>query len=139
MRVLLTPMTIPAIIIMLLQLDLVMSSQAERGLFNDLLNGLINILNNNRVRPENTPAVSPAVSPTSSSSRGDYCTIDRDHTMCKYKGPSRSCRAKTIFRTVSSKGKAAILDRHNQLRRKVAKGQERSQPPAANMKKLVNY
>lgn len=57
--------------------------------------------------------------------------------MCKYKGPSRSCRAKTIFRTVSSEGKAAILDRHNQLRRKVAKGQEWPQPAATNMKKLV--
>jgi len=62
--------------------------------------------------------------------------------MCKYKGPSASCSANTIFKTLSTEGKAAILDRHNLLRRKVAKGEETGginapQPPAANMKKMI--
>eukprot|EP00092_Neocalanus_flemingeri_P016210 GFUD01017545.1.p1 GENE.GFUD01017545.1~~GFUD01017545.1.p1 ORF type:complete len:219 (-),score=53.51 GFUD01017545.1:68-724(-) len=62
--------------------------------------------------------------------------------MCKYEGPSSSCSSKTIFRQLSSAAKTAILDRHNELRRKVAKGEEvgginAPQPAAANMKKMV--
>jgi len=62
--------------------------------------------------------------------------------MCKYQGPSTSCAGKTIFRSLSAAGKAAILDRHNTLRRKVAKGEEEGginppQPAAANMRKMV--
>ena len=57
-------------------------------------------------------------------------------------GPSGSCGEKTIFRTLSADGKAAILDRHNTLRRRVAKGEETGgvnapQPASANMKKMV--
>lgn len=62
--------------------------------------------------------------------------------MCKYAGPSAECAAKTEFRQLSAAGKTAILDKHNELRRKVAKGEETNgingaQPAAANMKKMV--
>jgi len=52
--------------------------------------------------------------------------------------PSAGCDG-IIFRTLSNEGKKAILDRHNELRRKVAKGEEKSnnQPQAADMRKLV--
>ena len=57
-------------------------------------------------------------------------------------GQSDSCKENTIYRTLSDECKAAIIDIHNQLRSRVAKGQETGgikapQPPAANMKKLV--
>ena len=57
-------------------------------------------------------------------------------------GPSTECAAKTEFRQLSAAAKAAILDKHNELRRRVAKGEETSglsgaQPAAANMKKMV--
>ena len=57
-------------------------------------------------------------------------------------GPSAECSAKTSFRELSAAAKAAILERHNELRRRVAKGEEEGginppQPQAANMRKLV--
>ena len=39
-------------------------------------------------------------------------------------GPSNLCTSKTIFRELSPEAKAAILDRHNQLRRRAASRQE---------------
>ena len=57
--------------------------------------------------------------------------------MCKYEGPSADCTTKTIFRQLSSAGKQAILDKHNELRGKVAKGQQSDQPGATNMRKVV--
>merc|ERR1712142_393111 len=51
------------------------------------------------------------------------------------KGYVSSC-PNMIFRTLSMKGKTAILNKHNNLRRKVAKGKEANQPKAANMRKL---
>merc|ERR1719427_1990023 len=85
-----------------------------------------------------------AESPTtvSSSSNAAYCALDEGHTMCKYQGASASCSSKTIFRTLSAEAKTVILDKHNELRRKVAKGEETGginapQPGAANMKKMV--
>jgi len=72
----------------------------------------------------------------------EFCAVDSDHTMCKYAGPSDTCSAQTIFRELSADAKQAILDKHNELRRKVAKGEETDgapgpQPAAANMRKLV--
>merc|ERR1712183_847602 len=66
----------------------------------------------------------------------DYCKLEA-HTMCKFLGPSDSCNEMTIFRELSQIGKDAILDKHNELRRRVAKGEQAGQPPAANMRKLV--
>ena len=51
-------------------------------------------------------------------------------------GPSAECAAKTEFRQLSAAAKAAILDKHNELRRRVAKGEETAQPAAANMKMM---
>ena len=60
-------------------------------------------------------------------------------TMNKHqlKGPSASCAKKTMFGGFTEVGKQAILDKHNELRRKIAKGEEKGMPPAANMKKIV--
>merc|ERR1711971_120637 len=78
----------------------------------------------------------------SGASNEDYCNYKADHTMCKYPGPSASCSSKTIIRELSSASKEAILEKHNALRRRVAKGEETGgiNPPqqaASNMKKLV--
>merc|ERR1711971_761923 len=76
-------------------------------------------------------------------SREDYCALGADHTMCLYQGPSDSCARKTVLRALSYDAQQAIVDKHNELRRKVAKGEETSnlawgtQPPASNMRKLV--
>merc|ERR1719427_1079418 len=99
---------------------------------------------NNTTTTYNTTATTTAESPTtvSSSSNAAYCALDAGHTMCKYQGASASCSSKTIFRTLSTEAKTVILDKHNELRRKVAKGEETGginapQPGAANMKKMV--
>ena len=57
-------------------------------------------------------------------------------------GPSNDCAAKTEVRELSDSAKQAILDKHNELRRRVAKGEETGginapQPGATNMKKMV--
>merc|ERR1712055_649576 len=51
--------------------------------------------------------------------------------------PSSGTCPNLIFRTLSNGGKEAILAKHNQLRRKVAKGEEANQPTAANMREMV--
>ena len=70
-------------------------------------------------------------------SNSAYCNKNRGHTMCRYQGPSSSCSSQTINRKLTADAKQAILDKHNELRRKVAKGEQRGQPKASNMKKLV--
>ena len=67
--------------------------------------------------------------------------IDR-YNVSISQGPSASCSASTTLRQLSEESKAAILDKHNELRRRVAKGEETSglsgpQPAAANMRKMV--
>ena len=57
-------------------------------------------------------------------------------------GASTECAAKTEFRQLSAAAKQEILDKHNELRRRVAKGEETGginppQPAAANMRKMV--
>merc|ERR1712227_1131541 len=74
-------------------------------------------------------------------SNADYCAQSSGHTMCKYAGPSNDCAAKTEVRELSDSAKQAILDKHNELRRRVAKGEETGginapQPGATNMKKM---
>jgi len=83
-------------------------------------------------------------SSTSSTSAGttpaeneDYCALGADHTMCKFKGPSSSCAQKTKSSGMSQASKEALLAKHNELRRKVAKGEEAGQPGASNMRELV--
>ena len=84
-----------------------------------------------------------SVSSASNVSNADYCEMSAGHTMCLYPGPSPSCSSQTIFRELSTEAKEAILERHNQYRRRVARGEETGginppQPAASNMKKLVN-
>jgi len=60
--------------------------------------------------------------------------------MCKYEGPSTECAFKTESRSFSEFGKQLILEKHNELRRKVAKGEQKDpkqQPSASNMRKMV--
>jgi len=60
--------------------------------------------------------------------------------MCKYEGPSADCALKTVARSFSESGKNLILTKHNDLRRKVAKGEQKvpqQQPSASNMRKLI--
>eukprot|EP00090_Calanus_glacialis_P028815 TRINITY_DN46223_c0_g1_i1.p1 TRINITY_DN46223_c0_g1~~TRINITY_DN46223_c0_g1_i1.p1 ORF type:complete len:226 (-),score=51.03 TRINITY_DN46223_c0_g1_i1:15-665(-) len=59
--------------------------------------------------------------------------------MCSFAGPSPSCSANTLFSGLDASSKAAIVARHNDLRSRVAKGEETNgqQPAAANMRKLV--
>ena len=66
-----------------------------------------------------------------------YCDASSDHTMCKYPGPSAECAAKTTGKAFTVAGKKLILYKHNELRRKVAKGKEKDaiqQPKASNMR-----
>ena len=52
-------------------------------------------------------------------------------------GPSSQCSSQTRTRGVTAEGRRRILASHNQLRRRVAKGEERGQPGAANMRRMV--
>ena len=49
---------------------------------------------------------------------------------------SARCGA-VMLNAVSDKVRKQLLDQHNQLRRKVAKGLQKDQPPAANMREMV--
>jgi len=71
------------------------------------------------------------------SEQNKYCVASRGHSRCKNKGQSEKCKCVTIYRTLSKDAKQAILDKHNELRRKVAKGEERNQPKAADMREMV--
>ena len=53
------------------------------------------------------------------------------------KGPSSHCSSQTRTHGLTAEGRKIILDKHNELRRRVAKGEEPGQPGAANMRKLV--
>ena len=63
--------------------------------------------------------------------------LSLDHTLCQFPGIGPAC-GKPSARGLSDKEKNLVLDYHNQLRAKVANGQETrgrsgSQPPAADM------
>ncbi|PNF13786.1 hypothetical protein B7P43_G12434 [Cryptotermes secundus] len=70
-----------------------------------------------------------------------YSSVCSDHTMCKYQGYGSKCGQPIHSGVTSNSDKQKIVDAHNNLRRKVAKGQETQgkpgpQPSAANMKKI---
>lgn len=67
----------------------------------------------------------------------EYCSLECKHTMCKYPETAATCMDGTIFREMDQAGKDTMLLRHNQLRQKVANGEEENQPAAGNMRKLV--
>jgi len=89
----------------------------------------------------------PTACEISKTSTECYCEISKSHTMCLYPAtdpanPPSQC-AKLLSRNIiKRKDKKAIVDKHNELRRKVAKGLEskgvgsEKQPPATDMYKL---
>jgi len=74
-------------------------------------------------------------------SNATFCSsYPNGHTMIYYAGgPSKECTKKTVFRGFTEAEKNLILKIHNELRQKVASGQEThgNQPGASNMMKLV--
>jgi len=87
---------------------------------------------------EASSSTTPAASGGGGGSQASYCTLASDHTMCLHTGPSEACAAKTEERELTALAKTAIVDKHNELRRKVAKGEETNgnQPAASNMRML---
>jgi len=84
-----------------------------------------------------TSSTSSTIAGTTPAENEDYCALGADHIMCKFKGPSSSCAQKTKSSGMSQASKEAVLAKHNELRRKVAKGEEAGQPGASNMRELV--
>jgi len=88
-----------------------------------------------------------SVVPTSSSCSADktkYCTLGQDNTKCEYCGVNTAQCGYQIcaLGITDEKEKAIIVDKHNELRRKVAKGEEtqglyQGQPGASDMNELV--
>lgn len=66
-----------------------------------------------------------------------YCDLSPQHTMCMYEGPSKECEKKTVFREMSQNAKDMMLKKHNDQRRRVAKGLVEGQPPAADMMEVT--
>jgi len=72
-----------------------------------------------------------------------YCSYSKEHTMCKYCGTSEQFCKEVCSRVISEQAdKDAIVAKHNELRRRVAKGLEtkgfngRGQPSATDMYEL---
>ena len=66
----------------------------------------------------------------------------KDNSMCIFKGLGAACNNKVCSYGLTKEQQKEILDKHNELRRRVAKGLEGlgvggSQPPAADMEELV--
>jgi len=61
----------------------------------------------------------------------------KKNTMCKYKGIGKECKNKVCLRELSQDQKDQIVKKHNELRRKVAKGEQEGQPGASNMLELT--
>merc|ERR1739844_720742 len=68
---------------------------------------------------------------------GGDCSYPADHTMTVYPGPADECGYELKFTGLDETTKKTLLDKHNELRQKVASGGESGQPGAANMRKLV--
>jgi hypothetical protein len=82
------------------------------------------------------------VKPDCSADQQKYCAINNQHSMCLYCGNNANQCGKVCSRAVVTEAdKKIIVDYHNKLRRKVAKGQESqgnngAQPSAKNMYEL---
>ena len=69
----------------------------------------------------------------------EYCDITSSHTMCQFEPGQVSERCgKVLTHQLTDTIKQRLLDHHNDLRRKVARGDEPEQPSAANMRELVS-
>ena len=71
------------------------------------------------------------------SDQAQYCALGSDNTMCKYCGVGPDCNDAVCANELSEKEIKEIVDKHNELRSKVALGQQAGQPSAANMNKLA--
>jgi len=89
--------------------------------------------------PAPAPAPGPAPAPAPAPSGNTCDAYPASHTMNIYPGPSDECTSKTIYRGLDQSGIDAIIDRHNELRQKVASGSESNgdQPAASNMLKVT--
>ncbi|GAB6028802.1 hypothetical protein CHUAL_004613 [Chamberlinius hualienensis] len=63
-----------------------------------------------------------------------YCSISAKHTMCQYK--AKACPNRLMANTFTANDRASILKTHNDLRSRVANGQQSGQPKASNMREL---
>merc|ERR1712080_54462 len=83
----------------------------------------------------------PTPAPTTAASNAftaEFCADNAEHTMCKYTGIGSVCTADPNHITgFTTAGKDLILQKHNELRSKVASGNEAGQPAATNMRRLV--
>merc|ERR1719507_1390112 len=69
----------------------------------------------------------------------NYCSITPKHTMCQYQGLGKACGGNSLRRGVTEDERKEIVDVHNMVRGKLARGEERRgrpgpQPAAANMR-----
>lgn len=73
-----------------------------------------------------------------------YCNLSPEHTMCKYKDGvlGKACEDGAALIEITETDKVAIVKKHNELRSRVAQGNENlgldgAQPSAANMMAMV--
>jgi len=80
-------------------------------------------------------------------SANEYCSVKcrdgKQHTLCKYNGDKLDAKClrteeESLQHSVTDKEKKIIVNKHNQLRRKIAKGKDNvsNMPKAANMMEL---
>ncbi|XP_043244530.1 venom allergen 5.02-like [Amphibalanus amphitrite] len=74
--------------------------------------------------------------------RPDYCAFSVNHTMCRYSGPDRQSCGRLLTSGLGADQRRLVVTLHNELRSRVAMGQERAgapgpQPPAADMIQMV--
>jgi len=84
------------------------------------------------------PAKQVPKTPDCTADQDKYCSLGPDNTMCKYCGVNKreSCFKAFCHHGLTQIETDLILNKHNELRAKVANGQQIGQPSAANMKKL---
>jgi len=89
------------------------------------------------------PTCDKADERTKCEDNGGYCSISSIHTMCKYCGTNTEQCGKVCARGITNQAdKNVIVAKHNELRRKVAKGLEtkglngQGQPAATDMNEL---
>merc|ERR1712013_499200 len=88
-------------------------------------------------KPPVGEGASAAPGETEGGNEGGDCSYPAAHTMTVYPGPADECGNELKFTGLDEATKKTLLDKHNELRQKVASGGEAGQPGAANMKKLV--
>ena len=80
---------------------------------------------------------SPGCSGGDCPNQAAYCdAFGNANTMCKYCGIGDTCKDEVFTNEMTDAMKTLVLKKHNELRAKVAKGQQKGQPSAQNMNKL---